>query len=127
MKLSVFQTIVTAWFLVFLSGPVLAQQQIKPGRNVVRLTWIQPGAYKMIWYAERDTLVIRIGEVIINTLLDKNRLTITTEVLMSGGNDAWIDTTHAHTLRKQRDAFIIWKSRVGLLLLQINREETDCG
>lgn len=78
-----------------------AQTNLVPGKKSFEKKWIKREAYRMTWYALKDTAKFEIGEVSTQISTDKKNLILVTNVNMKNMKTPWIDSTIANiaTLR----------------------------
>jgi hypothetical protein len=87
--------IITSLLFLLLSMVTFAQIRLTPGKNSFEKRWIKTGSYQMIWYVQKDTSKIVIGEISTKVLTSRKFLTIVTSVAMKSSQGTWIDSTVA--------------------------------
>lgn len=81
--------------LFFTTAAVAAQNTLVPGKGVYEKKWLKAGSYGMEWFVLKDTLQIKLGEILTHVKVNKRYVSIVTEVKMKNSKASWVDTTIA--------------------------------
>ena len=80
---------------VFAVLQLAAQESLVPGSPSIQQQWIRSDDYTMTWYMMRDTARFEMATVRTKIDAGKKQLTVSTEVMMKGAKQSWIDSTIA--------------------------------